>query len=204
MEGTRLAPGQAHRRVVMLADGSVLNRYWDDCDTPREESYGQDVETARASGRPAAEVYRNLRAGAESGWDYSSRWLADGRTLATIRTIDIVPPDLNSLLHHLELTLVEAYRVRGRRTKPRNCKSAPMRARRRYFAICGTRRPASSPTTCGRRGVRPTTSPRRRCIRCSSASPSAARPGRWRNACASLAPAAWACDDDHRDRTTVG
>ena len=112
MEGSsRLAPGQAHRRVVMLADGSVLNRYWDDCDTPREESYGRDVETAMASGRPAAEVYRNLRAGAESGWDYSSRWLADGRTLATIRTIDIAPPDLNSLLHNLELTLVKAYRA---------------------------------------------------------------------------------------------
>jgi alpha,alpha-trehalase len=95
----------------MLADGSVLNRYWDDCDTPREESYGRDVETAKASGRPAEEVYRNLRAGAESGWDYSSRWLADGRTLATIRTVDIAPADLNSLLHNLETTLAKAYRA---------------------------------------------------------------------------------------------
>jgi len=47
---------------------------------------------------------------AESGWDFSSRWLADGSTLATIRTIDIVPPDLNSLLYHLERTLADAYR----------------------------------------------------------------------------------------------
>ncbi len=112
MQGsTQLAPGQAHRRVVRLTDGSVLNRYWDDCDTPREESYGLDIKTAAASGRPAAEVYRNLRAGAESGWDYSSRWLADGRTLATIRTVDMLPPDLNSLLHNLELTLAKAYRT---------------------------------------------------------------------------------------------
>lgn len=112
MQGSEeLAPGQAHRRVVRLADGSLLNRYWDDCDTPREESYGRDVETAAASGRPTAEVYRNLRAGAESGWDYSSRWLADGKTLATIRTVEIVPPDLNSLLYHLELTLAKAYRT---------------------------------------------------------------------------------------------
>ncbi|MEJ1098280.1 MULTISPECIES: alpha,alpha-trehalase TreF [unclassified Pseudoxanthomonas] len=109
--GEGLAPGQAHRRVVRLADGSLLNRYWDDCDTPREESYGRDVETTRASGRPAAEVYRNLRAGAESGWDYSSRWLADGKTLATVRTVEIVPPDLNSLLYNLELTLAKAYRT---------------------------------------------------------------------------------------------
>ena len=113
MQGSEeLAPGQAHRRVVRLADGSLLNRYWDDCDTPREESYGRDVETASAAaGRPAAEVYRNLRAGAESGWDYSSRWLTDGRTLATIRTVEIVPPDLNSLLYNLELTLAKAYRT---------------------------------------------------------------------------------------------
>lgn len=113
MEGSaELAPGQAHRRVVRLSDGSVLNRYWDDCDTPRDESYGLDVKTAAAaSGRPAGEVYRNLRAGAESGWDYSSRWLADRKTLATIRVVEIVPPDLNSLLYNLESTLAHAYRV---------------------------------------------------------------------------------------------
>lgn len=110
MEGSEgLEPGQARLRVVRLKDGSLLNRYWDDCDTPREESYVHDVATATASGREHAEVYRNLRAGAESGWDYSSRWLADGRTLATIRTVDIVPPDLNSLLHHLETTLARAH-----------------------------------------------------------------------------------------------
>jgi Neutral trehalase len=104
-----LAAGQAHRRVVRLDDGSVLNRYWDDCDTPRDESYGVDVETANASGRPVAEVYRSLRAAAESGWDFSSRWLADGKTLASIRTVEIVPPDLNSLLYNLELTLAKAH-----------------------------------------------------------------------------------------------
>ena len=80
--------------MVRLHDGTVLNRYWDDRDTPREESFREDVETARAAKRPSQEVYRNLRAAAESGWDFSSRWLADGATLATIRTIEIVPVDL--------------------------------------------------------------------------------------------------------------
>lgn len=110
MEGAdRLEPGKAHRRVVRLKDGTLLNRYWDDRDSPREESYREDVETARASQRPAAEVYRDLRAGAETGWDFSSRWLADGKTLATIRTTALVPVDLNSLLYHLERTLGKAY-----------------------------------------------------------------------------------------------
>ncbi len=112
MEGAAtLKAGEAHRRVVKLRDGTVLNRYWDDRATPREESYRQDVDTARNSGRPAEEVYRNLRAAAESGWDFSSRWLADRRTLATIRTIELLPIDLNSLLYSLEQTLAHAYRV---------------------------------------------------------------------------------------------
>ncbi|WP_369977157.1 alpha,alpha-trehalase TreA [Xanthomonas bundabergensis] len=110
MEGAQtLAPGHAHAHVVRLADGSLLNRYWDARDTPRPEAWLHDVHTAaEAKGRPAAEVYRDLRAGAESGWDYSSRWLGDRKTLATIRTTAIVPVDLNSLLYHLETTLALA------------------------------------------------------------------------------------------------
>ena len=106
MDGAEgLAPGAAHRRVVRLADGSLLNRYWDDLAMPRDEAYLEDIETARDSGRPAAEVYRDLRAAAESGWDFSSRWLADGKTLGSIRTTDFAPVDLNSLLYKLELII---------------------------------------------------------------------------------------------------
>ncbi|WKB55818.1 alpha,alpha-trehalase TreF [Eleftheria terrae] len=111
MDGAdRLAPGQAHRRVVVMPDGAVLNRYWDDRATPRDESYREDVETAAASPRPKDEVYRDLRAGAESGWDYSSRWFADGRTLATIQTTSLIPVDLNSLMYGLETAISEGCR----------------------------------------------------------------------------------------------
>ena len=103
MQGARgLRRGTAHRRVIAMADGSVLNRYWDDSDTPRDESYREDTELARSSGRPAPQLYRDIRAAAESGWDFSSRWFADGRTRATIDTTEIVPVDLNSLLFGLE------------------------------------------------------------------------------------------------------
>jgi alpha,alpha-trehalase len=99
---TALRPGTAHRHVVKLTDGSILNRYWDDKDTPRDESYREDVAVARDSGRPAQEVFRNLRAAAESGWDFGSRWFADGHNRITIDTTEIVPVDLNSLLYGLE------------------------------------------------------------------------------------------------------
>jgi alpha,alpha-trehalase len=97
-----LAPGQAHRRVVRTADGALLNRYWDDRCTPREESWREDVETAEASGRPREQVWRDLRAGAESGWDFSGRWCADPADIATIETTALAPVDLNALLAGLE------------------------------------------------------------------------------------------------------
>jgi alpha,alpha-trehalase len=99
---------------VRLPDGTLLNRYWDDLDIPRDEAYLEDIETAKQSGRPAAEVYRELRAAAESGWDFSSRWLDDGKTLATIRTTDFLPVDLNSLLYQLELTIAQACEIARR------------------------------------------------------------------------------------------
>ena len=97
-----LRPGGAHRRVVALDDGSILNRYWDDSDAPRDESYREDVALAQATPREPRLTYREIRAAAESGWDFSSRWFADSRTLAAIDTTEIIPVDLNSLLFGLE------------------------------------------------------------------------------------------------------
>jgi len=103
MDGAgRLGRGAAHRRVVAMPDGSILNRYWDDRDTPRDESYREDTELARSSGRAAQQLYRDIRAAAESGWDFSSRWFEDGHTRASIDTTEILPVDLNSLLFGLE------------------------------------------------------------------------------------------------------
>lgn len=115
MDGVEtLKPGHAVRHVVRLADGTVLNRYWDARDVPRDESYREDVDTARSMPQRASpDLWRNLRAGAESGWDFSSRWFADGKTLATIEVTSIIPVDLNTLLFNLERTLALAHRTRG-------------------------------------------------------------------------------------------
>jgi alpha,alpha-trehalase len=107
-----LAAGEAHRRVVRLQDGAVLNRYWDERDTPREESWREDVATAGTSGRPASQVCRDLRAACESGWDFSSRWL-DGEGLGTIRTTGLLPVDLNAFLHRLETLIARLGRSGG-------------------------------------------------------------------------------------------
>ncbi|MFM6924836.1 MAG: alpha,alpha-trehalase TreF [Ferruginibacter sp.] len=97
------------QHTLLMPGGEILNRYWDENDTPRPESYREDVELAIASKREPAEIYRHLRAGAESGWDYSRRWFKDEASFVTINTADIVPVDLNCLLLHLEEKIAAAH-----------------------------------------------------------------------------------------------
>jgi alpha,alpha-trehalase len=114
--GEGLAPGTAHRRIVRLADGSLLNRYWDDRADPRPEAFREDY--ALGESLPDAEretFYRNARASAESGWDFSSRWMRDPADLRTLETTALVPVDLNSLLYHAERTVAA---LRASRDRP--------------------------------------------------------------------------------------
>jgi alpha,alpha-trehalase len=115
MDGAdNLQNGQANKRVVKLDDGSILNRYWDDKDTPRPESWLDDVTTAKNNpNRPATEIYRDLRSAAASGWDFSSRWMDDPNQLGTIRTTSIVPVDLNALMFKLEKMIARAAQASG-------------------------------------------------------------------------------------------
>jgi len=120
MEGAdSVSSGEAHRRVVRQADGSLLNRYWDDRPEPRPEAYREDYELGESL--PAADrqaFYRNVRASAESGWDFSSRWMRDPTDLRTLETTALIPVDLNSLLYHAERTIAALRAFRGRPGDP--------------------------------------------------------------------------------------
>ena len=107
MEGaSAVKPGTAHRRVVRLADGTLLNRYFDDIAAPRPESYREDFRLAEKLPAAAQQrLYTNIRAAAESGWDFSSRWMRDAKDLRTLETIELAPVDLTSLLYHAERTI---------------------------------------------------------------------------------------------------
>jgi len=112
--GDSLAPGSASKRVVKLQNGALLNRYWDDRDTPRPESWLDDVTTAKNNpDRPATEIYRDLRAGAASGWDFSSRWMDNPEQLGSIHTTSFIPVDLNALMYQMEKTLSHASKATG-------------------------------------------------------------------------------------------
>ena len=114
---------------VRMPDGVILNRYWDENNTPRAEAYSEDSKLGKRSVDP--NVYRHLRAAAESGWDFSSRWFKCTDDFATIQTENIIPVDLNCILLHLEDTLAAAYTLTG------NTSSAEQ-----YFSLAAVRRKA--------------------------------------------------------------
>ena len=99
--------------VVQLPHGEILNRYWDENNSARPESYREDTELSHQSLQKAEVLFRHLRAGAESGWDFSSRWFKDENNFDTIHTTDIIPVDLNCLLLHLEETIAAACQLTG-------------------------------------------------------------------------------------------
>jgi alpha,alpha-trehalase len=153
MEGEEMLTGMPARHVVRMPGGELLNRFWDERDTPRPEGYLHDLDLAACFPQPVPGLFRHLRAGGESGWDFSSRWLRDGRTLQSIRTTDLVPVDLNCLLLHLERTLESVltgepaarYRVRAQQREAaiqRYLWDAGMGCFSDYDLVLGTTTPA--------------------------------------------------------------
>lgn len=119
---------QCAERSVRMPDNSLLTRYWDKNDTPRPESYREDIELAYYADDKET-VYRNIRAAAESGWDFSCRWFRNIKDFSSVHTTDIVPVDLNCLLYHLEKTLAETYALCGQHSLSKS-----------LFALCEERK----------------------------------------------------------------
>ncbi|XP_022159968.1 trehalase-like [Myzus persicae] len=103
-----------NRMVIFEKDGKQykMARYSSRSSGPRPESYRNDYKLAEKHYREEDknELYMHIKSAAESGWDFSSRWFitANGTNngnLSDIQTANIVPVDLNSLLHVNALTL---------------------------------------------------------------------------------------------------
>ena len=93
----------AHAVPVTLRNGETayLNRYVTSAAGPRPESYLEDLTTAThedVSDGDRHNVYAEIAAAAESGWDFSSRWMEDGASLHSARTSEILPVDLNAIM----------------------------------------------------------------------------------------------------------
>lgn len=116
-------------RSVSVQRGDVthiLNRYASNVNSPRPESYSEDLKTASSTNNSSArrQLYQNLVSAAESGWDFSSRWFSrdpgTNLTLDTTRTTNILPVDLNSVLCMNEHILSELFNKTGNQEKGKN------------------------------------------------------------------------------------
>jgi alpha,alpha-trehalase len=98
-----------------------LNRYIVNNHSPRPESYVEDYKTVYnntqiTTQQQQDDLFSDLAAGAESGWDYTSRWTkikeTDGNITSTdiLRSLDthnVIPIDLNALLWSMETHLAD-------------------------------------------------------------------------------------------------
>ena len=90
---------------------ATLNRYASSAREPRAESWKEDAAAASGlSEEAAAALYGDIAAAAESGLDFSSRWLrAPGLGgMADTATSSVVPVELNAELLVVERHLAEA------------------------------------------------------------------------------------------------
>jgi alpha,alpha-trehalase len=108
-------PYGASKHVVQMIGGGLMNRYWDEGNTPRPEAYKEDLHLAKDAeeGDEKMQLFKNLRSAAESGWDFSSRWYATDGDFSTTMTTSLIPIDLNCLMYHLERQLAKASRLKG-------------------------------------------------------------------------------------------
>lgn len=85
------------QRTIIVNDLS-LAIYSANTALPRPESYREDK-------RHHKNIYKNIASGAESGWDFSSRWFNENDNITSIHTSEIIPLDLNAILLVNEILL---------------------------------------------------------------------------------------------------
>ena len=133
-------------RVVRVVGASgtprAMSRYWANTDAPRPESWREDVALATeecgfdVDSSEAKAMWREIATAAESGHDFSSRWLEDDAaddddddgvgsggvggdapptpaSLRSIRTTRIVPADLNGFMLKTESCVSRIARLVG-------------------------------------------------------------------------------------------
>uniref|UniRef100_A0A1B6EEF7 Trehalase n=2 Tax=Clastoptera arizonana TaxID=38151 RepID=A0A1B6EEF7_9HEMI len=110
-----------NRTVTIEKDGHhyTLARYKDSSSGPRPESYREDIEHSEIfkTDEEKEDFYTELKAAAESGWDFSSRWFITNGTnkgkLTNLKTRYIIPVDLNAIIHWNANLMSDFYKELG-------------------------------------------------------------------------------------------
>ncbi|XP_014241434.1 trehalase [Cimex lectularius] len=110
-----------NRTVRFEKDGVVykMATYNDFSDGPRPESYKEDYNLAKSiqDEDDKNKFYSHLKACAETGWDFSTRWFVtngtDDGSLLDSKAKSIVPVDLNSILYKNADILADFHHILG-------------------------------------------------------------------------------------------
>lgn len=111
-----------YRVTKVKKDGAeyTLAHYRVNSTRPRPESYVQDIATASIFEKEEDRLrcYAELKSGAETGWDFSTRWIfaPDGSqfgNLSYIQASRIIPVDLNAFLCKDFLEMSQFYKILG-------------------------------------------------------------------------------------------
>ncbi|MBA0608778.1 hypothetical protein Godav_020961 [Gossypium davidsonii] len=98
-----------HELIIRDAEqcNHFLNRYYAMWNKPRPESSTIDEELASKflNDSEKQQFYRELASTAESGWDFSTRWMRNSSDFTTLSTTTILPVDLNIFILRMELDI---------------------------------------------------------------------------------------------------
>ncbi|KAL0016088.1 hypothetical protein SO802_003157 [Lithocarpus litseifolius] len=93
----------------------TLNRYYAMWNKPRPESSTIDTKSASniSTVSEKQHFYREVASSAESGWDFSTRWMRNPPDLTTLATTSILPVDLNAYILRMELDIAFLAKASG-------------------------------------------------------------------------------------------
>ncbi|KAI1730024.1 trehalase domain-containing protein [Ditylenchus destructor] len=90
------------RAIKVWKDGKYheVYQYRTESNVPRPESFREDIHITKqlTKNQQKRQVWQDIASAAESGWDFSSRWLNVSDKLNTIQTTAIIPVDLNAFM----------------------------------------------------------------------------------------------------------
>ncbi|GAB1865733.1 Trehalase [Camponotus japonicus] len=112
---------QNEKTVTVMKNGTPyrMARYVTNSNGPRPESYKNDYQLVQQLPEQEREgIYNDLKAAAESGWDFSYRWCIRidrnaNLSLINVSTSDIIPVDLNAILQRNARLLARFHGILG-------------------------------------------------------------------------------------------
>ncbi|KAM7278582.1 hypothetical protein ACFE04_005716 [Oxalis oulophora] len=106
-----------HSVTIKDAEGCEhrLSRYYARWNQPRPESSTTDKKSASSltNDFEKQRFYREVASAAESGWDFSTRWMRNTAEFTTLSTTSVLPVDLNAYILKMELDIAALAKATG-------------------------------------------------------------------------------------------